>query len=145
MIIRDMVASDEYHWRALWAQYLDFYRTDLPPATTDQTWARIVDPASPLNGRIAEVDGRMKGFALHHTHLSTWAIGQDCYLEDLFVQADARGLGLGRALIDDLIGICRMHGFARLYWHTDQSNTRARALYDQYTQSDGHLRYRINF
>ena len=103
----------------------------------------MMDPASPLTGRFAFAGPQMLGFALHHHHASTWVAGDDCYLEDLFVADAARGQGVGRALIDDLIGIARTKGWHRLYWHTDETNTRARALYDSYVQSDGHIRYRM--
>jgi hypothetical protein len=36
-------------------------------------------------------------------------------------------------------------GWARLYWHTSEQNKTARALYDSYVESDGHIRYRISF
>ncbi|MDN5787421.1 MAG: GNAT family N-acetyltransferase [Pseudorhodobacter sp.] len=45
--------------------------------------------------------------------------------------------------MDDLIAICRENGYSRLYWHTDEANARARALYDSYAPYDGHVRYRI--
>jgi GNAT superfamily N-acetyltransferase len=142
-VIRYISARDEAVWRDLWAQYLAFYTVALAPDITDQTWTRLIDPASLLRGRVAEVNGVVVGFALHHTHLSTWASAPDCYLEDLFLTPAARGHGVGRALLDDLIAICRANGNARLYWHTDEGNTRARALYDSYTPYDGHVRYRI--
>jgi GNAT superfamily N-acetyltransferase len=141
--IRDIDQADETAWRSLWAQYLAFYEVDLGPEITNKTWARIIDPAAVLRGRMAVVDGQVVGFALHHTHLSTWAAGPDCYLEDLFLAEAARGKGAGRALIDDLIAICGANGYSRLYWHTDEGNIRARALYDSYTPYDGHVRYRI--
>ena len=46
-------------------------------------------------------------------HEGTWIRGRDCYLEDLFVDADARGKGLGRALIDDLIATSKAKGWSR--------------------------------
>ncbi|RUS59116.1 GNAT family N-acetyltransferase [Pseudorhodobacter sp. E13] len=141
--IRDILPEDEAVWRGLWAQYLAFYEVDLAPEITNQTWARIVNPSAVLQGRAAEMGGEMVGFALYHTHLSTWAAGADCYLEDLFLSEAARGKGAGRALMDDLIAICRTKGYGRLYWHTDAGNSRARKLYDSYTATDGHLRYRI--
>ncbi|MBD3765936.1 MAG: GNAT family N-acetyltransferase [Rhodobacterales bacterium] len=143
--IRDATPGDEAAWRALWADYTAFYRVDLPAAVTARTWARITDPCVPLTARLAVVDGAVQGFALHHTHLSTWAEGADCYLEDLFVAAPARGRGLGGALIRDLIDLCRARGYARLYWHTDQDNATARALYDRFAPADGHIRYRLRF
>jgi GNAT superfamily N-acetyltransferase len=141
--IRDITSGDEGEWRALWGQYLAFYGVTLPPAVTNQTWARVVDNSTELRGRLAVLDGVAVGFALHHSHLSTWASSFDCYLEDLFVTEAARGHGVGRQLIDDLITHCRSIGYSRLYWHTDTGNARARKLYDSYTPDDGHVRYRI--
>lgn len=143
MIIRDAGPQDAAAWHGLWDQYLRFYDVDLAPDVTAATWARLMDPASPVKARLALDEGGMIGFAIHLHHPSTWAATEDCYLEDLFVTEDARGLGAGRALIDDLIALARARGWARLYWHTDEANTRARALYDQYVASDGHIRYRM--
>ena len=85
----------------------------------------------------------MAGFALHLHHSSTWVMGEDCYLEDLFVQPSRRGAGVGRALIEDLITLARKRGWHRLYWHTDTENHSARRLYDRFVQTDGHIRYRL--
>jgi GNAT superfamily N-acetyltransferase len=142
MIIRDAGPQDEAAWRGLWAQYLAFYRVDLAPEITGFTWTRLMDPASPLKARLAVQDA-VVGFAIHQHHASTWVMGDDCYLEDLFVAEAARGLGAGRALIADLQNLAAARGWNRLYWHTDQDNTRARALYDSIVPSDGHVRYRV--
>lgn len=142
-MIRDAGPADEAVWCGLWEQYLAFYAVDLPPEVTASTWARLMDPASPVKARLALVEGQVLGFAIHMHHPSTWVASEDCYLEDLFVDPVARGKGLGRALIDDLITLARAKGWSRLYWHTNEGNTRARALYDQYVKSDGHIRYRL--
>jgi GNAT superfamily N-acetyltransferase len=141
--IRDATPQDEAAWRGLWQEYLDFYGVRLDPAVTDRTWARMMTTEAPLKGRLAIDDGQIVGFALHLHHASTWVMGEDCYLEDLFLTASARGKGLGRALIEDLIALARAQGWHRLYWHTDKNNATARKLYDQFVQSDGHIRYRM--
>lgn len=141
--IAPLTAADEAAFRELWAQYLAYYKVELRPEVTDRTWARLIDPAAPLAGRLAWLGDRVVGFALHLHHPSTWVAGEDCYLEDLFVTEAARGHGAGRALIDDLIAIARSQGWHRLYWHTDIDNARARALYDSYTAHDNHVRYRM--
>jgi GNAT superfamily N-acetyltransferase len=143
MLIRDAGFGDESAWRALWAQYLAFYAVDLAPEVTAATWARLMNPSSTVKARLAVKADRLVGFAIHMFHPSTWVETEDCYLEDLFVAEDARGLGIGRALIDDLIVLARAKGGARLYWHTNEGNSRARTLYDTYTKSDGHIRYRL--
>lgn len=145
LTIRDATSSDRDDWLRLWKAYLAFYKVDLPDDVTDNTWRRLLDPASRLSVRLAVLEGDVVGFAIHHFHESTWAETPDCYLEDLFVDGTIRGKGIGRALIEDLIRICRENGWSRLYWHTDEANHRAQALYDSYVKSDGHIRYRLKF
>ena len=143
--IRDARPEDETRWRALWDGYLAFYGVTVTPDITDATWRRVFDPASAIFMRVAEVDGEVKGFTLSLTHEGTWVRAPDCYLEDLFVDESARGHGVGRALLDDLVALCKKNGWARLYWHTEEGNVTARKLYDSYVKSDGHIRYRISF
>jgi GNAT superfamily N-acetyltransferase len=145
VVIRDARPEDEVRWRKLWADYLAFYGVGIEPDITDMTWRRVFDPASAIFMRVAEADGKVVGFALCLTHEGTWIRSPDCYLEDLFVDEAARGKGIGRALMDDLVALCRENGWARLYWHTEETNATARKLYDRYVESDGHIRYRINF
>jgi GNAT superfamily N-acetyltransferase len=141
--IRDAAPADAAAFNRLWAAYLAFYGIDLAPEVTAATWVRLMDESSPVKARLAEVDGQVQGFAIHLHHPSTWVMTEDCYLEDLYVAEAARGQGLGRALIDDLIALARAKGWGRVYWHTRFDNAKARALYDQYVTSDGHIRYRL--
>ena len=141
--IKDAAPPYEAAWRGLWQDYLIFYGVTLSDEVTDHTWDRMLDPASRLSGRFAYLDCTMVGFAIHHHHASTWVAGDDCYLEDLYLSQAARGQGIGRALIDDLIAVSRQKGCKRLYWHTDKDNATARRLYDHYAREDGHVRYRL--
>lgn len=142
--IRWIAAGDKPAFLTLWQQYLDFYGVTLAPEVTEATWQRLLDPGSALAGRVTLQDGRVAGFALHVNHASTWVTGDDCYLEDLFVDPALRGSGLGRALIDDLMALARARGWQRLYWHTARDNARARRLYDSYVETDDHIRYRMD-
>lgn len=143
LAIRNAAPPDYAVWQRLWQDYLTFYGVTLAADITDHTWARLLDPASRLSGRFAVLGGKMVGFAIHHHHPSTWVAGDDCYLEDLFVDPAARGSGVGKALIDDLIDMARQKGCKRVYWHTDKGNANARRLYDHYAKEDGHVRYRL--
>ena len=59
------------------------------------------------------------------------------------VDPQARGHGLGRALIDDLLILARDRGWSPIYWHTRRSNEAARRLYDNYVEADDFVRYRM--
>lgn len=143
--VRAARPEDEARWRELWANYLTFYELTLDPAITNGTWTKAMSDRSAIFMRVAEVDGQVAGFSLSLTHEGTWIETLDCYLEDLFVDASARGKGVGRALLDDLVALCRDNGWSRLYWHTAEDNRTARKLYDSYVETDGHIRYRIEF
>ena len=144
MMVRDAVAGDEAGWRRLWAGYLAHYGQTLPEAMTAHTWARALDPASAIGMRVVErEDGAIVGFAVRVLHPSTWDASDSCYLEDLFVDPAARGRGVARALIDDLIAQARAKGWSHVYWVTEQENARARLLYDSYAPADGYVRYRL--
>ena len=140
--IRDARPQDRAAWLALWQAYLEFYHTELAPGVTEASWARLMDPASALNMRLAVEGGQVRGFAIHLHHASTWVLGDDCYLEDLFVAPEARGQGLGRALIEDLMALSRQKGLHRIWWMTEMTNTAARKLYDRLAPCDDHIRYR---
>ena len=103
----------------------------------------LFDDRPQLYCAIAEWNAEPVGFAVWFANFSTFSGRHGVYLEDLYVAEMARGHGLGRALIDDLIALARAKGWSRLYWHTDEANRRARALYDSYIRSDGHIRYRL--
>ncbi len=141
--VRDATPSDESDFRRLWQGFCEGYGLTLAPEVTDFTWTRLMDPANPLTARLAIIDGRAQGFAIHQHHPSTWVLGDDGYLEDLYVDPAARGHGLGRALIEDLVAIGRARGWRRLYWLTEIGNATARRLYDQFCDNDGHIRYRM--
>ena len=141
--LRDATPSDKMAFLRLWQGFTDGYNLTLPPEVTAFTWERIMDPSNPLTLRLVCVDGTPKGFAIHQHHPSTWVMGDDSYLEDLYVDPSARGQGLGRALIEDLIAIGRARGWQRLYWLTEIENATARHLYDQFAANDGHIRYRM--
>ena len=65
---------------------------------------------------IGEVDGAAQGFALFFHNFSTFEGRPGIYLEDLFVRPQARGAGLGRALLAHLAGLAVRRGCARLEW-----------------------------
>ncbi|MFS8036066.1 N-acetyltransferase family protein [Xanthobacter sp. AM11] len=143
VVIEAARQGDEAEWRRLWAGYNAFYEAQVAPHVTARTWQRILDPASPVLGRVARWDGKLAGFSISVLHEGTWVTTPACYLEDLFVDPACRGQGIGRRLIADLVRLGREEGWSRLYWHTRQDNP-ARRLYDTFVQADDFVRYRMD-
>jgi GNAT superfamily N-acetyltransferase len=141
-IIRDPIEADENAWRALWSGYNEFYEASIPETVTQRTWRCILDPASPIFGRLAVVGNAVIGFSTAVLHEGTWTVAPVCYLEDLFVEKTFRGHGVGRMLIQDLVDRAKLKGWSRLYWHTRTSNP-ARRLYDEFAIADDFVRYRL--
>jgi GNAT superfamily N-acetyltransferase len=143
--IRPLRLDERADWEPLWKGYQLFYKVAIPEETTHVTWARLHDPAEPMEALGAYMDGRLRGIAHYLFHRSCWTIGNYCYLQDLFVAETARHLGMGRALIAAVEERARRAGASRLYWLTHESNAGARALYDQLADRSGFIQYRKLF
>ena len=143
--IRPIEPTDRAAWDPLWAGYNAFYgragATALAPEITDVLWQRLFDPAEPVFALVAEQDGQLAGLVHFLFHRSTMRIEPVCYLQDLFTSAEARGRGVGRALIEGVYAQARDAGAKRVYWQTREDNMAARRLYDQVARHVGFVVY----
>lgn len=126
-------------WQPLAQAYKAFYRTPTTDQEYDQAWRRLM-AAQDVRGLGASIDGRLVGIAHFLHHGSTWA-DRVCYLQDLYTVPEARGQGVGRALIGAVAAQARDAGAARYYWLTQEGNAVARMLYDKVAQYNGFIRY----
>lgn len=78
---------------------------------------------------IGEVDGVAQGFALFFHNFSTFEGKPGIYLEDLFVKPEARGAGLGKALLARLAALAVERDCARLEWSVLDWNEPAIGFY----------------
>lgn len=78
---------------------------------------------------IAEADGRPIGFALFFHNFSTFEGKPGLYLEDLYVEPQARGFGAGRAMLVRLAQIAVARDCARLEWAVLDWNAPSIAFY----------------
>jgi GNAT superfamily N-acetyltransferase len=140
--VRPLRPDEREVWEPLWSGYLTFYEAVLGPDVTDTTWRRLHDPTEPMHVLGALLDGRLVGIVHYLFHRSTWTVGDYCYLQDLYTEPDARGLGAGRALIEAVTERARAAGASRVYWLTHESNATARALYDRVADRPGFIQYR---
>jgi ribosomal protein S18 acetylase RimI-like enzyme len=115
----------------LLAGFRDFWNADEPSeAAFREVVERLIpDPgtefllAAPAEGRPAA------GFAQVRYRLSVWEGADDCWLEDLFVDGEARGMGLGEALVAVVAERARARGCRRIELDVNEANTGARRFY----------------
>lgn len=86
--------------------------------------------AGTLRCLIGEVDGKPSGIGLFFFNASTWVGRRGLYLEDLYVKPEARGRGLGRALLVRLAVVAKAEGCERLEWSVLVGNAEARKFYE---------------
>ena len=145
VIVRPVEQADLPAWKPLWDGYNAFYgrtgKTALPDDVTRTTWQRFFDPGEPMFALVAESDGGLVGLVHYLFHRSTSRIAPTCYLQDLFTLPDARGKGVGRALIEAVYSRARDQGLQRVYWQTHESNATGRRLYDRVAENEGFIVY----
>lgn len=104
---------------------------DAVEATTDDLAAALFPRTGTPTTHclIAEIDGRVAGFAVWFVSFSTWTGRNGIWLEDLFVEPDHRGAGAGKALLARLAAICAERGWTRLEWTVLRWNEPSIAFY----------------
>jgi GNAT superfamily N-acetyltransferase len=146
VIVRRIARGDYAAWLPLWDGYNTFYGrsgpTALDPKITVITWDRFFDPAEPVHALVAERDGKLIGLVHYLFHRTTIMVMPTCYLNDLFTAAEARGAGVGKALIEAVYDAARAAGSTRVYWSTHETNETAQRLYDHVAQKSGFIIYR---
>lgn len=139
--ISKLMPSDRQAWEKLFRGYIAFYERVEPDAMYERAW-REFQHDTMLHALGARLDGRLVGITHFLVHPST--SGPDvCYLQDLFTAPEARGQGVGRALIAAVTDWAREQGCGRVYWMTHEFNTTARTLYDKVGVNRGFIQYRI--
>jgi ribosomal protein S18 acetylase RimI-like enzyme len=106
---------------------------DEPDAVTvtEETLARDGFGSDPKFGAvIAEQNGRPVGFALYTFNYSTWTGARGIFIEDIWVEPEARRGGVARALMAALARECAANGLKRIDLHVLDWN-RARGFYER--------------
>ncbi|HEV2213579.1 MAG TPA: GNAT family N-acetyltransferase, partial [Gammaproteobacteria bacterium] len=113
------------------------------PEVTEFTWQRLAD-GNGIEGFLA-VDPQGQGVGLVHFmyHTSAHSLGDNCYLQDLFVEPTARGGGIGVALIQAVAAAAREKKAALVYWQTEEFNGTARRVYERVAKRVPFIRYNL--
>lgn len=102
----------------------------------EATETRLQSTLFPANGRpaaecrLAFLEGEPAGLVIFFTNYSTFLAKPGLYLEDLFVQPEFRGRGIGKALLLDLARLANVRGCGRMEWTVLDWNAPAIAFYE---------------
>jgi GNAT superfamily N-acetyltransferase len=100
-------------------------------ATEEKVEKALFGPRPYAETLIAELDGEPVGFALFFHNFSTFLAQPGIYLEDLFVEPEHRGAGIGRALLGRLAEIALERDCGRLEWAVLDWNKDAIGFYER--------------
>jgi GNAT superfamily N-acetyltransferase len=111
--------------------YCDFYQvTPSDQELLALSRTLLADPQREGLQLLARDDtGRAVGFATLYWTWQTLVAARVGVMNDLFVAAEARGMGVAEGLIAACLERCREHGATRLVWQTATDNHRAQAVY----------------
>ena len=98
-------------------------------ATEDDVRAALFGPKRVAEAVLAFLGSQAVGFALYTSNFSSFAGRPGIYIEDLFVENEHRGRGVGKALLVHMARLGRERGCARLEWSALNWNERAMEFY----------------
>ena len=105
--------------------------THLLEVTPDKLAQHLFGAKPVIEAVVAERAGRVVAFALFFTNFSTFLARPGLYLEDLFVEPEQRGHGIGQALLEHLARLAAARGYGRFEWSVLDWNEGAIRFYQR--------------
>ena len=105
--------------------------THLLEVTPDKLAGHLFGPKPVIEAIVAERSGRVVAFALFFTSFSTFLAKPGLWLEDLYVEPEHRGHGIGQALLEQLARVAVARGYGRFEWSVLDWNADAIRFYER--------------
>ncbi|MBL8908869.1 MAG: GNAT family N-acetyltransferase [Rhizobiales bacterium] len=137
-----VTAADRADWERLWQAWQDYMEGAVPMAVTAASWRLMMCDDGGLTALIARMAvGTAVGFANVSSTPFAWTGGPVLFLQDLFVQEEARGAGVGEALLRGVYDLADEIGASQVFWMVDEDNARLQAFYARHGIRTPYLRY----
>jgi GNAT superfamily N-acetyltransferase len=144
LTIRPISSTDRAGWDRLYAGYAAFYLVSQTDEMRDRVWSWLMESTSEVNGLVAEdSDGKLIGLAHFRPFARPLSATVGGFLDDLFVDPDARGSGAADGLMEALKAEGVKRGWTVIRWITAEDNYRARKLYDRMAEKTRWVTYDI--
>lgn len=144
VLVRALAATDRPAWERLYEGYADFYKVVQTAEMRATVWGWIHDPGCEVEGLVAEdVAGAFIGLAHYRPYRRPLSASIGGFLDDLFVDPDARGSGAAQALIAAVRAAGEARGWTVIRWITAADNARARSVYDRLATATPWVTYDI--
>lgn len=129
---RALALKDRAQWDELYQGYATFYKVEQTTEMRDRVFGWLMDADHTSNGIVAEnATGKLVGLTHYRPFVSCLGARTNCFLDDLFVDPDARGSGAADALIKAVADVARENGWPVVRWITADDNYRGRGVYDK--------------
>ena len=103
----------------------------LMQATPEKLAPHLFGPRPAAEALVVDCGPRVVGFALFFTNFSTFLAKPGLYLEDLFVEPELRGRGIGQAVLTRLAELAAERGCGRFEWSVLDWNANAIRFYER--------------
>lgn len=128
---RDLRHDDHARWEVLHRGYSGHYGIATTDEQRQRLWGWLVSHEHGLEGLVVEHEGRVMGIAHVRPVVRPLHVQVDGWLDDLYVDPDARGTGAAAALLHAVRRLAADRGWSGVRWITSNTNARARAFYER--------------
>lgn len=141
--VRPVAREDHGRWRELYAGYARFYRVAQTDEMAERVWGWLLDPGHEVEGLVAvdAASGVVHGLAHVRPFARPLSATVGGFLDDLYVDEQARGTGAADALLAHLARLAAERGWSVVRWITADDNYRARSTYDAVADRTGWITY----
>jgi GNAT superfamily N-acetyltransferase len=142
--VRPVKDGDFFAWLDVYAQYAEFYDTQLTDQKALVLWSWLTAPEHEEEGYVAVDGDRIVGLAHVREFARPLEGDRGLFVDDLFVAEDERGKGVGSALLQKARSIAEERGLGVVQWITAHDNQTAQQLYDTLAQRTSWVTYEID-
>lgn len=142
--VRPVADGDFFAWLDLYEKYAEFYETPLTDQKALLLWSWLTAPDHEEDGLVA-VDGeRLVGLAHFREFARPLEGDRGLFLDDLYVEDESRGTGVGHTLIEAVRQRAVERGLGVVQWITAHDNHTAQNVYDSVASRTSWVTYEID-